>query len=117
MTDLDIGKKYDVELELDKTRRLKIDFNTLCKAEEISGLSFLEFNAPLNGTRLRALVWAGIQYEPGERRLSLDEVGILVGEHIAEVMIKLMEAYDMAMPDAEEGAASENPQEAAMAPS
>lgn len=114
-----LGKSFDADLELDKPRRLKIDFNTLCRAEEVTGLSFLAMDGEITGVRLRAIVWAGLQYEPGEKHLTLDEVGVLVGEHFVEVMEAFQKAWMEAMPDLEdlEGNPSEGPQETATAPS
>lgn len=114
-----IGKSFDAELELDKPRRLKIDFNTLCRAEEVTGLNYLAMEEEITGTRLRAIVWAGLQYEPDEQRLTLDEVGLLVGEHFIEVMTAFQEAWLAAMPDPEdlEDKPIEDPQETATAPS
>lgn len=114
-----LGKSFDAVLELDKPRRLKIDFNTLCKAEEVTGLSFLAMEEEITGIRLRAIVWAGLQYEPKEERLTLDEVGLLVGEHFVEVTAAFEKAWMEAMPDPEDLEVDPNadPQETATAPS
>lgn len=121
MTDAASARTFDAELELDKPRRLVIDFNTLCRAEEVSDLSFLDMTAELTGVRLRAIVWAGLQYEEGERRLSLEEVGILCGEHYIAVMEAFAEAWFKSMPDLDpdwqDAEADENPLETATAPS
>lgn len=113
------GTSYDIEVELDKPRTIKIDFNTLCNAEEVSGLSFLAMEEEVNCIRLRALVWAGLQYEAGEPRLTLEEVGPLVGEHLLEVYQAIIQAWAKAMPDESEleGQDAENPPETATAPS
>ena len=124
MTDAASARRFDEELELDKTRRIVIDFNTLCRAEEVSDLSFLDMTAELTGVRLRALIWAGLRYEEGETPLTLEEVGILCGEHYITVMEALSAAWLRAMPDLDldddwenAGADPENPLETATAPS
>jgi hypothetical protein len=121
MTDAASARNFDVVLELDKPRRLVIDFNTLCRAEEVSDLSFLDMTAELTGVRLRALVWAGLKYEEGEKELTLEQVGILCGEHYITVMSAFAEAWFKAMPDPEadeyEWENDENPPETATAPS
>ena len=124
MTDAASARRFDEELELDKTRRIVIDFNTLCRAEEVSDLSFLDMTAELTGVRLRALIWAGLRYEKGETPLTLEEVGILCGEYYITVMDALTAAWMKAMPDLDldddwenAGADPENPLETATAPS
>ncbi len=112
------GKSFDVTLELDEPRLIKIDFNTLCRAGEATGINFLNMTAELDANRLRALLWAGLQYEEGETHLTLDEVGLLVGEHFVEVMLGVLTALEKAMPKQEEQTGEpENPLETATAPS
>lgn len=99
MADPALGMGYDVEFEADKPRTLRIDFNTLCRAEEACGKSFLDMTEELTGVRLRALVWAGLQYQPGEKRLSLDEVGLLCGAYFVPIMSALTEAWLKVQPE------------------
>lgn len=117
MADQKFGETFDVEFEADKTRRLVIDFNTLCRAEEVSGLNFLNYAGELTGVRLRALVWAGLQYGPGETPLTLDEVGLMCGAYNFEIMTAFIDAWEKAMPDLNLEGDDENPQETATAPS
>jgi len=121
MTKPAYGKSFDVEMDLDKPRSLRIDFNTLCRAEEVSGQSFLKMEEEITGVRLRALIWAGLQYDDGEKPLTLPEVGLLVGAYYIQVMTAFMEAWNLAMPDADPGSEGigndENPLETATAPS
>ena len=121
MTNADYGQTVEVEMDLDKKRFLKIDFNTLCRAEEVTGQTFLDMEAEVTGVRLRALVWAGLQYDEGEIQLTLDEVGLLVGAYYVQVMTAFIEAWQLAMPDPDPEAQAmddtENPLETATAPS
>ena len=102
MTDYLTGQRFEVPVDLDKPRMLRIDFNAMCRAEQISGLSFLDWNAELTGTRLKALVWASIVYEPGERRLEYDEVGDALNAKFLDVMAAVTEAWLNSMPEPEE---------------
>ena len=99
MADTAFGTSYEVEFEADKKRVLQIDFNTLCRAEKACGQNFLDMTAELTGVRLRALVWAGLQYEPGEKHLTLEEAGLLCGAYYVPIMGAIIEAYEKAMPD------------------
>lgn len=110
------GQRFDVPVTLDKPRKLRIDFNALCRAEEVSGLSFLNWEGELTGRRLKALVWASIVYEPGEKRLTHDEVGDALNATALDVIAALSEAWIAAMPDPVEKP-SEDPQVTATAES
>jgi hypothetical protein len=118
MNDYLTGQRFEVPVTMgDRDWVLKIDFNALCRAEEVSGLSFLDWDGDLTGTRLKALVWASLQYEPGETRLTYDEVGDLLNMHVLDVIAAISEAWILAMPEASDVEPSEDPQKAATAPS
>ena len=111
------GDRFEVEVKLDKPRLLRIDFNALCRAEQVSGLSFLDFEGELTGVRLKALTWASLVYEPGERKFTYDEVGDLLNAHVFDVIAAITAAWTKAMTMPKEGLEEdENPQEAAPAP-
>lgn len=110
MPDCITGDRFEVEVQLDKPRMLKIDFNALCKAEQISGLSFLQFEGELTGVRLKALTWASLVYEPGEREFTYDEVGDLLNAHIFDVIGAITVAWSKAMTPPEEVEQTEDPQ-------
>lgn len=117
MTDYLTGQRFEVSVELDKPRMLKIDFNAMCKAEEVSGLSFLDWQGELTGVRLKALVWASLVYKPGEHQLSYEEVGDVLNSKVLDVISAIGEAWVLAMPELEEsqvdGDQKEDPQESA----
>jgi len=118
MTDYLTGQRFEVPVELDKPRLLRMDFNALCRAEEISGLSFLDWNGELTGTRLKALVWASIVYAPGEDRLGYDDVGDILNARCLEVIAAISEAWVESMPPiSEDGEVAEDPQKAVTVPS
>lgn len=93
------GQRFEVPVTLDKPRKLRIDFNALCRAEEVSGLSFLDWSGELTGVRLKALVWASLVYEPGEKRLEYDEVGDALNSTSLNVIAALSDAWIAAMPE------------------
>jgi len=116
MTDYLTGQRFEVPVVLDKPRKLRIDFNALCRAEEVSGISFLDWSGELTGVRLRALVWASLVYKDGETRLTYEEVGDALNSTCLDVIAALTEAWTLASPPAEEGDAKD-PRKAAPAPS
>ena len=111
------GQRFEVPVDLDKPRLLRIDFNALVRAEQVSGLSFLDWNAELTATRLKALTWAAIVYEPDETRLEYDEVGDILNAKCLEVVNAISEAWVDSMPEAKMVEAEEDPPKAATAPS
>lgn len=117
MTDYLTGQRFEVDIELDKPRLIRIDFNALCRAEGACGLSFLDWDGELTGTRLRALVWASIVYGSGETRLTYDEVGDALNATFLNVMAAITEAWVDAMPVPEEGAEPKDPQKTVTVPS
>ena len=112
------GQRFEVSLDFDKPdRKVKIDFNALCRAEEISGLSFLGWEGELTGVRLKALMWASLVYEPGEKHLSYDDVGDVLNAKIFDVLAALTEAWIKVMPEPEAkvGKTNEDPLESTAA--
>lgn len=69
------GKR--VVLSEDPRRTLVLSMNALCRAEEITGISFLSGEVAFQNLRaMRALVWAGLLHEqPG---LSLADAGEII---------------------------------------
>ena len=118
MTDYLTGQRIEFSMDFDKPdRAIRIDFNALCRAEEPCGLSFLDWNGELTGTRLKALVWASLVYEPGETRLTYDEVGDVLNAKAMDVIGTMTLAWAESMPVPEEGDAPPDPQKTATAPS
>jgi hypothetical protein len=82
-----------VEIELDKLRHLRMDFNALAKVEEVTGKSFLNGVSWQNMTvrDYRALLWACLIHEDPE--LTLEDVGAMVHvgnvDYITERLTKL----------------------------
>ena len=96
-----------VPLQLDRPRILILDFNALCRVEEVTGVSLLVGQPAFSSMRMmRALVWAGLLHQ--DPTLTLEFVGNLIQEADAEeVLGAIMNAYDVAMPEpdtSEEGA-------------
>ena len=118
MTDYLTGQRFEFLLDFDKPDRMvRIDFNALCRAEGPSGLSFLDWDGELTGTRLKALMWASLVYEPGETRLTYDEVGDVLNAKALDACATITLALAESMPEPEEGEAPEDPQKTATAPS
>lgn len=116
MTKYLTGQRFEVKVDLDKPRLLRIDFNALCRAEGPSGLSFLDWSGELTGVRLKAIVWASIVYEPDEERLTYEEVGDALNSTALVVVAAITEAVTLAMPDPEDmESVPGNPQKAAPA--
>jgi hypothetical protein len=100
-----------VEIELDKVRHLRMDFNALAQAEEVTGKSFLNGIAWQGMTvkDYRALIWACLLHEDPE--LTLEAVGSMVHvgnvEYVTGCLAKLWEKStpkEEGRPLAEEGA-------------
>ena len=99
--------KNFADIELDKPRRLLIDFNAMCNFEEATGKAFLEFadsmtagTAPMKD--IRALLWACLIHE--DKSLSIEKVGeLFTYSTVQEVVMKLLEAFKANMPEKEEG--------------
>lgn len=88
-----------VAVTLDKPRTLVIDFNALCRVEEVTGQSML-VGAPAFSSMivLRALTWAGLLHE--DPTLTLEAVGAMLGDaDSGEMLDSIMEAYNAAMPE------------------
>lgn len=117
MTDYLTGRRFEVQVVLDKPRLLRFDFNAYCRAEEPAGVSFLDWDGDLTATRLKALVWAAIVYEPNEERLTLDQVGDALNATFLDVMATITEGIAQSMPDPVEREEPADPQKTATAPS
>lgn len=91
-----------INVELDRPRTLVISLNALCKAEEVTGESFLAGEPAFSSIRvMRALVWAGLLHE--DPTLTLDQVGDLIEEAGTDVILgKIITAYSASMPEADE---------------
>lgn len=87
-----------VAIELDKPRRLRYDLNALAEIEEGTGKPLTALEAGNMGVKdLRLILWAGLIHEDEE--LTLKDVGKMVsGENIGEVLAKIKEAIELAMP-------------------
>ena len=118
MTDYLTGQRFEVPIDFDKPDRvLRMDFNALCRAEELCGLSFLDWDGELTGNRLKALVCASLVYEPGETRLTYDEVGDVLNAKALDVIAAITLGWVESMPEPVEGEVPEDPPKTATAPS
>lgn len=70
------NKRAEAQLQLDKPRNLRLDFNTMCTAEGVLGRTVVRSDIGLS--EIRAIVWAGLRHE--DRTLTLERVGELLGE-------------------------------------
>ena len=88
-----------VPIQLDRPRVLCMSFNALCKAEEVTGMSFLVGEPAFSSMRvMRALVWAGLLHE--DPSLTIEKAGDLIeGVGADKVLGAIMDAYTRAMPD------------------
>jgi len=91
--------RVKIQVALDKPRTLIISFNALCKAEEVTGQSFLVGDPAFSSMRvMRAMVWAGLLHE--DPLLTIEQVGDMIEEAGAEVILgQIMLAYQAALPD------------------
>lgn len=94
--------RVKISVQLDKPRTLVISFNALCKAEEVTGQSFLVGEPAFSSMRvMRALVWSGLLHE--DPTLTLDQVGDMIEAAGADVILsQIMAAYMAAMPEPDE---------------
>jgi hypothetical protein len=73
-----------VNIELDKPRRLKFDYNAICEAEDKAGMGIIDMMKEENfGFRsIRALMYAGLRWE--QRNLTVEMAGQLLQSYIAK---------------------------------
>ncbi len=105
----------DVEIELDKPRRLRFDFNALRLAEKkmseewgkkTSVTSVL--NEDITVTDLTILVWAALKHE--DKTLTLDQVGAMLHpSRLAYIGEKIRDAFGIQVTSDEENAQTEDP--------
>ena len=90
-----------IPVDLDRPRTLVLDFNALCKVEEVTGINLLVGEAAFSSMRMvRAMVWAGLLHE--DPTLSLHRVGeILQTSNMEKILDAIVKAYDAAMPEPE----------------
>jgi len=105
----------DVEIELDKVRSLRFDFNALRLAEKrmseewgkkTSVTSVL--NEDITVTDLTILVWAALKHQ--DKALTLDQVGAMLHpSRLAYIGEKIRDAFGIQVTSDEEDAQEENP--------
>lgn len=88
-----------VNIQLDKPRTIRFDFNSLCLIEDILKRNMtqvvVEINSKILSTNtIRALLWGGLIHE--DENLSLGDVGNLIdeAEDFGEIMKALGQAID-----------------------
>lgn len=85
-------------------RKLRLDFNALCRIESATGLNLLgeaDFIAKLNVQHLRAIIWACLVDGPG----TVEEVGAMIGvSDMPELMGGFAELWKVSVPGAADGA-------------
>ena len=67
-----------VEIELDRLRHLKIDFNAIALAEKETGKNLLNNSVwkDLSAGDIRAFLWAALKWE--DQGLTLEDVGAMI---------------------------------------
>jgi len=72
----------ELEIELDRKRKMVFDFNSLCKIEQVTGKNAL-FDLSIwqkpSATDLRALIWAG--FSSDDPSLTIEQTGQLIAAH------------------------------------
>jgi hypothetical protein len=88
-----------VEIELDKKRHLKIDFNAFALAEKETGKNFfsgIDWTS-LSANEARALLWAALVWE--DPSLTPEAVGsMLFGDNLSSIIEKITEAFEKSFP-------------------
>ena len=85
-----------VEIELDKKRKLRYDFNAMCELEDALGRSLQEMNDKnVRMKDMRAMLWAGLIHEDPD--LDIVEAGNLIdeAESLQYVAEKVAEAIEL----------------------
>lgn len=104
----------DIPIEIGgKKRHLRFDLNAMAEFEEATGTPLTGENISKvmsqgGAKALRALLWACLLHE--DENLTLKEVGSWVNlKDINELPGKILEAFEAAMPEPEEGAQGKAP--------
>ena len=95
------GKVKEVVVLLDRERRIRLDFNALAIAEDLTGKNLLDSDAwkGLKAGELRAVLYACLKHE--DPHLTPEAVGAMIHPgNIGEIIAALNEAYAEAMPEA-----------------
>lgn len=98
--------KTTVAIELDKTRNLRYDVNSLVKIEELTGKPITTITTEDIGIKdIRSIIYAGLRWE--SKSLTLDKVGDLMSEVMAEkgleyLIEKISEGFELAFGSGEE---------------
>lgn len=93
-----------ISIDLDKSRRLKFDFNAICEFEDKTGISLLGLFADaskddqddtailrsIGFVKLRTLLWAGLRWE--ERGLTEERLGAII-QKVMEDGMSLLGLY------------------------
>ncbi len=105
----------DVEIELDKVRNLRFDFNALRLAEKTMSQEWGKktsvtsvLNEDITVTDLTILVWAALKQQ--DKTLTLDQVGAMLHpSRLAYIGGKIRDAFAVQAASDEEEGAQENP--------
>lgn len=99
-----------VPVVLDKARNLRLDFNALAEAEQLTGKNFLNDDTWKNMTAsdVRALMFSALRHE--DDKLTLQEVGALLDpSSMGEIVLALGLAYEGALPEKKEEGSGKDP--------
>ena len=91
----------EIEIELDKKRKLVFDFNAMCRLEEITGKNSLQGDTweNLSALDVRALLWGALLRD--DKDITLEDVGGLINfSNLSVVTEAIQKAFEAAAPDA-----------------
>jgi hypothetical protein len=94
-----------VQITLDKPRTVRFDFNSNVKLEKETGVNTLMENPidkeHMNGTMLRAMLWAGLLHE--DKTLTIEQAGAMITSRNSNaVLVAVIDAWTETLPEAKE---------------
>ena len=91
----------EIEVDLDRPRKLIYDLNAQCNFQKETGKSIFEVVLPASPLEVRALLWAGLLRD--DPSLTIEQVGAMVPAATVQLSQSMFEALNASMPDAKEG--------------
>ena len=92
------GAKHEVTVNLDKTRKLSFDFNSLCEFERITGHNLMfetDILTKPSALLLRTMLWCCLRTDDPE--LTIEEAGRFLNDYPEESLEGLKFAYERAV--------------------
>lgn len=91
----------EMEVQLDKKRKLVIDFNALCLIESVTkrnALFDMELWSRPSASELRAIIWGALRTD--DKQLTLEQAGELIAQYPTEITEILTWAFKNAVESA-----------------